>query len=135
MIPDLYRNSQLKSTVGAVHAFIYDSLGKGLFGQMRDLAPSAQLQLWHVHHGKNTVVGYSTTDKYDNRIHAFLLDDSGRCATSARLWQNNEKRSGFALGVNGVDEVVVYTYLPSELGMKDRGRWPYLYERRDGEPE
>ena len=62
---------------------------------------------------KNAVVGYSTTDKFDNRIHAFLRDENGKMRDLGSLGSKTLKTDqSFALGVNGNNEVVGYSYLP-----------------------
>ena len=113
-------NSQLKSKVGAVHGFIYDSSGFKGFAKMRDLGTLGGSYSYGTFiNGKNTVVGYSTTDNYDNRIHAFLLNDSGKMRDLGSLGGKTMKSDqSFALGVNGADEVVGYTYLPAGPEMK-----------------
>jgi len=61
----------------------------------------------------NHVVGYSTVNNVDSRVHAFLSDgnamkDLGTLAPSS---SNRLEDQSFALGVNSADQVVGYTYL------------------------
>src|SRR6266550_6179953 len=62
----------------------------------------------------NHVVGYSTVNNVDSRVHAFLSDgnvmkDLGTLAPSS---SNRLEDQSFALGVNSADQIVGYTYLP-----------------------
>jgi probable HAF family extracellular repeat protein len=110
-------NSQTKSTVGAVHAFIYDSFGpRESFWGMRDLGTfGGNYSYGTFINADNHVVGYSTTDKSDNRIHAFLYDGAKMRDLGSLGGETMKSDQSFALGVNGADEVVGYTYLaPSE---------------------
>ncbi len=107
--------AQITSKAGAVHAFIYDSRGLqvGPSG-MRDLGTLGGSYSYGTFiNAKNSVVGYSTTDRFDNRIHAFLRDESGKMRDLGSLGSRTLKTDqSFALGVNGTNEVVGYSYLP-----------------------
>ena len=107
--------AQITSKAGAVHAFIYDSRGLhiGPWG-MRDLGTLGGSYSYGTFiNAKNSVVGYSTTDRLDNRIHAFLRDESGKMRDLGSLGSKTLKTDqSFALGVNGNNEVVGYSYLP-----------------------
>jgi probable HAF family extracellular repeat protein len=60
----------------------------------------------------NTVVGYSTTNRGDNRIHAFLYDGM-KMRDLGSLYNATEAGDrSFALGVNSSDQVVGYSYVP-----------------------
>jgi probable HAF family extracellular repeat protein len=125
-------NSQLKSKVGAVHAFIYDSsLFKGPFAKMRDLGTLGGSYSYGTFiNGKNTVVGYSTTDNSDNRIHAFLVEDSGKMRDLGSLGGKTMKSDqSFALGVNGASEAVGYTYLPVGPEMKVPQQVAFIFKK------
>lgn len=126
-------SSQLKSKVGAVHAFIYDSLGLhiGPFWGMRDLGTLGGTYSYGMSiNGKNTVVGYSTIDKSNDRIHAFILDKSGKMrdlgSLGGKTLQNDQS---FALGVNGADEVVGYTYLPAKTEIKGPRQVAFIFTK------
>ena len=110
-------NAQLNGKAAPVHAFIYDSLGNqmGSFRGMRDLGTlGGSYSYGMAINAKNTVVGYSTTDKYDKRIHAFIHDDSGKMRDLGTLGGTTaESDRSFALGVNAYGEVVGFTYLPA----------------------
>jgi probable HAF family extracellular repeat protein len=67
--------------------------------------------------GNNHVAGYSTIKTNDDRVHAFLHDGK----SMIDLGSLGDKRWGsdvsVALGVNNLDQVVGYTYLPAVGGM------------------
>ena len=65
--------------------------------------------------GKNHVAGYSTINKVDSRVHAFLFDGNGMkdLGTLAPNSSNSLEDQSFALGINSSDRVVGYTYLPA----------------------
>ncbi len=106
-------NSQLKGKAGAVHAFIYDVFGfhTGLLG-MRDLGTLGGSYSYGTFiSAKNSVVGYSTVDKWNNRIHAFLYSGGKMRDLGSLGGQALRSDQSFALGVNGADDVVGFTYL------------------------
>ena len=86
-----------RARLAPVHAFIYDSLGNhiGPIRGMRDLGTLGGSYSYGMSiNAKNTVVGYSTTDRFDNRIHAFLRDESGKMRDLGSLGgKTAEKRS------------------------------------------
>ena len=61
------------------------------------------------------VVGYSTVNKVDSRVHAFWFDGNGMkdLGTLAPKSSNPLDDQSVALGVNSSDRVVGYTYLPA----------------------
>jgi probable HAF family extracellular repeat protein len=109
-------NSQLRATDSqTVHAFLSPSpMGTGAIG-MRDLGTlGGSFSYGMAINAKNHVVGYSTTNKVDSRVHAFLFDgnvmkDLGSLAgkTSSAL-----EDQSVALGINSSSQVVGYSYLP-----------------------
>ena len=121
--------AQITSKAGAVHAFIYDSRGLhiGPWG-MRDLGTLGGSYSYGTFiNAKNSVVGYSTTDKFDNRIHAFLRDENGKMRDLGSLGSKTLKTDqSFALGVNGTNEVVGYSYLPP-TGTKETPPTAFVY--------
>ena len=111
-------NSQTASSAtggAAVHAFLGPSpLRAGAIG-MRDLGTLDGSFSYGMSINTNShVVGYSTVNKVDSRVHAFWFDgnamkDLGTLAPSS---SNPLEDQSFALGVNSADQVVGYTYLP-----------------------
>ena len=109
-------NSQLRATDSqAIHAFLSPSpLGTGAIG-MRDLGTlGGPFSYGMAINAKNHVVGYSTINKVDSRVHAFWFDgtgmkDLGSLAPSSSKLEDQS----VALGVNSSDTVVGYTYLPA----------------------
>jgi probable HAF family extracellular repeat protein len=100
------------SEIGAVHAFIYQLFSASIM-PMRDLGTLAgDFSYGTFINAKNHVVGYSTIDKDNDRVHAFLHNgekmlDLGSLGGAAF---GNDR--SFALGVNASDQVVGYTYRP-----------------------
>jgi probable HAF family extracellular repeat protein len=112
-------NSQLASsaTGGApVHAFLCPSpLRAGVIG-MRDLGTlGGSFSYGMSINANNHVVGYSTVNSVDSRVHAFWFDGNGMkdLGTLAPRSSNALEDQSFALGVNSADQVVGYTYLPA----------------------
>jgi probable HAF family extracellular repeat protein len=112
-------NSQLRSSATdteAVHAFLSPSpLGAGAIG-MRDLGTlGGSFSYGMAINAKNHVVGYSTVNKVDSRVHAFWFDGNGMkdLGTLARKFSNPLEDQSVALGVNSSDRVVGYSYLPA----------------------
>jgi probable HAF family extracellular repeat protein len=93
----------------ATHAFIW-----GAKTGMLDLGTLAgDFSYGTFINARNHVVGYSTIDKENDRVHAFLfngekMQDLGSLSAGAPASDRS-----FALGVNDNDEVVGYTYLPA----------------------
>lgn len=104
-------NSQIKSEVGATHAFIWQT-EKG----MVDLGTlGGEFSYGTFINVNNHVVGYSTI-KEDNkdRIHAFLHDGKEMIDLGSLGGASMESDRSFALGINADDQVVGYSYLPSQ---------------------
>ena len=108
-------NSQLRSTVADTHAFLSPSpLGAGAIG-MRDLGTlGGSFSYGMAINAKNHVVGYSTINKVDSRVHAFLFDgnvmkDLGSLAGTTSTMMEDQS---VALGINSSSQVVGYSYLP-----------------------
>jgi probable HAF family extracellular repeat protein len=121
-------NSEIaESKVRAAHAFIYEpsSPMKGLVKPMRDLGTlGGRYSYGTVINADNHVVGYSTIDKSDNRIHAFLYDGAKMRDLGSLGGKTLESDRSFALGVNSADEVVGYTYLPAKNAVSPSGPIP-----------
>jgi probable HAF family extracellular repeat protein len=111
-------NSQLASGSirgEAVHAFLSPSPMSAVAIGMRDLGSlGGSFSFGMSINARNHVVGYSTVNNVDSRVHAFLFDgnkmrDLGSLA--GKLSSALEDQS-VALGINSSDQVVGYTYLP-----------------------
>jgi probable HAF family extracellular repeat protein len=104
-------NSQTNPKVPATHAFIWQT-EKG----MADLGTlGGQFSYGTFINASNHVVGYSTI-KEDNkdRIHAFLHDGNEMIDLGTLGGASRESDRSFALGINANDQVVGYSYLPSQ---------------------
>ena len=121
-------NSQIKSDLGATHAFIWEwNAGMVDLGTLDgDFSYGTSIN------AKNHVAGYSTIDKDDGRVHAFLYDgekmhdqmlDLGSLSGTSLDFDFS-----FALGVNAADQVVGYSYRPWGDGYLETpsglGQWP-----------
>ena len=110
-------NSQLRSTTtNVVHAFLAPSpLAAGAIG-MRDLGTlGGAFSYGMAINANNHVVGYSTINKVDSRVHAFWFDGNGMkdLGTLAPNSSNPLEDQSVALGVNSSERVVGYSYLPA----------------------
>jgi probable HAF family extracellular repeat protein len=112
-------NSQLRSRATdteAVHAFLSPSpLGAGAIA-MRDLGTlGGSFSYGMAINANNHVVGYSTVNKVDSRVHAFWFDGNAMkdLGTLAPRSSNPLEDQSVALGINSSDRVVGYTYLPA----------------------
>jgi probable HAF family extracellular repeat protein len=109
-------NSQLRATTtNVVHAFLSPSpVGAGAIG-MRDLGTlGGPFSYGMAINANNHVVGYSSTNKVDSRVHGFWFDgnamkDLGSLAPNSSKLEDQS----VALGINSSDRVVGYTYLPA----------------------
>ena len=63
---------------------------------------------------RNHVVGYSTVNNVDSRVHAFLFDGSKMRDLGSLAGKPSSalEDQSVALGINSSDQVVGYTYLP-----------------------
>ena len=113
-------NSQLGSSgisiTEAVHAFLSPSpIGASPVG-MRDLGTlGGSFSFGMAINANNHVVGYSTINKVDSRVHAFWYNGSGMkdLGSLAPNSINALEDQSVALGINSSDRVVGYTYLPA----------------------
>src|SRR5262245_6550670 len=112
-------NSHVRSSAtgtGAIHAFLSPSpLAAGPAG-MRDLGTlGGSFSYGMAINGKNHVVGYSTINKVDSRVHAFWFDGNGMkdLGTLAPNSINPLEDQSVALGINSSDRIVGYSYLPA----------------------
>jgi probable HAF family extracellular repeat protein len=100
------------------HAFIYrgPSAPYGRYNRMVDLGVLGGVSSYGMAiNSYNHVVGYSTITNNDARVHAFLHDgakmiDLGSLGGPGNRWGSDVS---VALGVNSLDQVVGYTYLPA----------------------
>jgi probable HAF family extracellular repeat protein len=104
--------------MAATHAFIYQpvpGMGPQPSEQMRDLGVLGGLSSYGMAiNNYNHVVGYSTIKLNDERVHAFFHDgtkmiDLGSLGGSGNRWGSDVSA---ALGVNNLDQVVGYSFLP-----------------------
>jgi probable HAF family extracellular repeat protein len=112
-------NSQLRSSAtntAPVHAFLSPSpVGASAIG-MRDLGTlGGPFSYGMAINAKNHVVGYSTVNKVDSRVHGFWFNGNGMkdLGSLAPNSSNPLEDQSVALGVNSSDRVVGYTYLPT----------------------
>lgn len=105
-------NSQTKSDFGATHAFTWHTKTG-----MLDLGTLAgDFSYGTAINANNHVVGYSTIDKENDRVHAFLhygekMQDMLDLGSLGGASIQSDR--SYALGVNVHDQVVGYSYLPS----------------------
>jgi probable HAF family extracellular repeat protein len=112
-------NSQVRPSATeteAFHAFLSPSpVGTGAIG-MRDLGTlGGRFSYGMAINDKNHVVGYSTINKVDSRVHGFWYDGNGMKDLGSLSPNSGNKLEdqSVALGVNNSDRVVGYTYLPA----------------------
>jgi probable HAF family extracellular repeat protein len=112
-------NSQVVSSAirsGPVHAFLSPSPMSAVPIRMRDLGTLGGSFSFGISiNANNHVVGYSTVNNVDSRVHAFLfagntMKDLGTLAPNSI---NPLEDQSVALGINSSDRVVGYTYLPA----------------------
>jgi len=112
-------NSQVVSSAsrsGAVHAFLSPSPMSAVAVGMRDLGTLGGSFSFGISiNANNHVVGYSTVNNVDSRVHAFLfagnaMKDLGTLASNSI---NPLEDQSVALGINSSDRVVGYTYVPA----------------------
>lgn len=102
-------NSQTKGDMGLVnHAFLWQK-DTG----MVDLGTLAGDYSYGTFiNTNNHVVGYSTIDRKNDRVHAFLHNGKEMFDLGSLGGASMESDRSFALGVNADDQVVGYSYLP-----------------------
>ena|ERR1022692_3264478 len=102
-------NSQIAGIDAPSHAFIWDITNK-----MVDLGTLAGNSSYGTSiNAQNDVAGYSTINSVDNRVHAFLYDGTTMLDLGSLGGASAGSDHSFALGVNATDQVVGYSYLPS----------------------
>jgi probable HAF family extracellular repeat protein len=111
-------NSQpAESKPGVTHAFIcrpFSITNRAIKG-MRDLGTlGGRFSYGTFINADNHVVGYSTISNSDNRLHAFLHDGTKMRDLGSLGGKSLESDQSFALGINSVDEVVGFSYLPGK---------------------
>jgi probable HAF family extracellular repeat protein len=101
-------NSEVGEKSEATHAFIWHEKNG-----MVDLGTLAGDFSYGTFINANShIVGYSTINADNDRVHAFLYDGSMMIDLGSLGGASMESDRSFALGVNGSDEVVGYSYLP-----------------------
>jgi probable HAF family extracellular repeat protein len=99
------------------HAFIWDAktgmLDLGTLGGRFSFGTAIN--------ANNHVVGYSTINSVDGRVHAFLHNGKQMFDLGSLSGALVETDLSYALGVNAADQVVGYTYLPVD------GPWPVAF--------
>jgi probable HAF family extracellular repeat protein len=122
-------NSQLKSDVGATHAFLWHPRTG-----MQDLGTlGGDFSYGTSINASSHVVGYSTIDKSNGAVHAFLYD--GKMHDLGSLGAPGDLDYSYALGVNSSDQVVGYTYLATNELTKDetvQGPWSVAFVYKNG---
>ena len=73
---------------------------------------------------KNHIVGYSTINNLDDRVHAFLYDGENMLDLGSLSGAALDTDLSFALGVNAADQVVGYSYLPMDVVL---GPWSVAF--------
>ncbi len=94
------------------HAFLYQAAATG--GKMQDLGVLGGLSSYGMAiNGYNHVVGYSTLQGNSERTHAFLHDGKRMIDLGTLGAKGTDSDVSVALGVNKLDQVVGYSYLPT----------------------
>ena len=98
------------------HAFIYQASATG--GQMRDLGVLGGNSSYGMAiNAYNHVAGYSTLQANSERAHAFLHNGNKMIDLGSLGAKGTNSDVSRALGVNKLDQVVGYSYLPGAPGM------------------
>lgn len=112
-------SSEVRSSANdseATHAFLSASpLGAGAIG-MRDLGTlGGSFSYGMAVNNNKHVVGYSTVNKVDSRVHAFWFDGNAMkdLGTLAPKFSSPLEDQSVALGINSSDRVVGYSYVPA----------------------
>jgi probable HAF family extracellular repeat protein len=95
------------------HAFIYRPIVASSRERMRDLGVLGGLSSYGMAiNAYNHVAGYSTIKTNDERVHAFLHNGKSMIDLGSLGANGTESDVSVALGVNKLDQVVGYSYLP-----------------------
>jgi probable HAF family extracellular repeat protein len=106
--------AQIRAPGPVTHAFMYSTKGAGS-ASMRDLGVLGGYSSYGTAiNNYNHVAGYSSIKPNEERVHGFLHDgnrmiDLGSLGVSGNRWGSD---FSVALGVNNLDQVVGYSYLP-----------------------
>lgn len=112
-------NSEVRSSATdteAIHAFLSASPLAAVATGMRDLGTlGGSFSYGMAINANKHVVGYSTVNKVDSRVHAFWFDRNGMkdLGTLSPKSSNPLEDQSVALCVSSSDRVVGYTYLPA----------------------
>jgi probable HAF family extracellular repeat protein len=102
------------TTVGITRAFLWNPATKN----MADLGVlGGDFSYGTGINADNHVVGYSTINSVDNRIHAFIHDGVGMRDLGSLDGSSEASDRSLALGVNSADQVVGFSYVPSVGGI------------------
>ena len=127
-------NAEIPIRAGAVssHAFIWHAKTgmRGLSTLGGDSSYGTSINV------NNHVVGYSTINNSDQRIHAFLYHDGKMLDLGSLSGASLDTDFSFALGVNADDAVVGYSYLPFDNGKSSinvpLGPWSVAFIYKNG---
>ena len=99
------------------HAFISRSIASNT-QRMRDLGVLGGLSSYGMAiNAFNHVAGYSTIKTNDDRVHAFLHNGKSMIDLGSLGANGTQSDVSVALGINKLDQVVGYSYLPGAPGM------------------
>ena len=126
-------NSEIAGTQdGIIHAFIYQPFALPRGGpptmDMLDLGTLGGRYSYgtfiSVH---NHVVGYSSINMSDDRLHAFLYDKGKMIDLGSLGGATMQSDYSYALGINARDQVVGYSYLPFAEGIHTPLQVAFIY--------
>jgi probable HAF family extracellular repeat protein len=103
-------NAQNSGLASPSHAFIWHSTTGMLDLGTIDGAYSYGTSI----NAQSHVAGYSTVNNHDERVHAFLYNGETMLDLGSLGGASGDMDISYALGVNSTDQVVGYSYLPSE---------------------
>ena len=110
--------AQIRAPIDTTHAFIYNAQSDSLV-PMRDLGVLGGLYSnGTAINSSNHVVGYSSIKLNDTRVHAFLHDGNRMIdlGSLSRPLSTPASDVSVALGVNKLDQVVGYSFVPAVTG-------------------
>ena len=123
--------SQTGAMFVQTHAFIYQAAAtSGASVAMRDLGVLGGLSSYGmaINNKNNHVVGYSTLQANDARVHAFLHNGKSMVDLGSLGAKGTDTDVSIALGVNNLDQVVGYSYLPG-VGKMPLQQVAFLWRR------
>ena len=109
--------TQSAGPVAITHAFIYQPMCLSC-APMRDLGVLGGFSSYGMAiNSYSHVAGYSTINSNDGRVHAFLHDGNKMIDLGSLGGKGRDTDVSVALGVNNLDQVVGYSFLPGVGGM------------------